>query len=120
MSDQVTILHNPRCSTSRSAVATCSDGDFGVNATIRNYLTDPLSKEEWLEVLDILQDPPTDLVRRDNNFKESGLTDDDVATPAQIATVLSANPILAQRPVVIRGDQAIIGRPKDRVGPFLS
>lgn len=120
MSDEIIILHNPRCSTSRSALAICETPDYGVEATIRNYLTDPLSEEEWLEVLKILEDPATDLVRRDDNFKESGLSEDEVATAEQVAAVLVEHPILAQRPVLIRGDRAIIGRPKDRVGPFIA
>lgn len=117
---EVLILHNPRCSTSRAALATCEQSEFSGDATIRNYLVDPLSEREWLDVLAILEDPPSDLVRRDKNFDAAGLTDDDVATPAQIAKVLAADPILAQRPVLIRGGRAIIGRPKDRVPEFLS
>lgn len=120
MSTDVTILHNPRCSNSRAAVNTCDTEGFGGTATIRNYLTDPLSEAEWRHVLDILEDPATDLVRRDDNFKKAGLSDDDVATADQIASVLAANPKLAQRPVVIRGDRAIIGRPQERVAPFLA
>ncbi len=87
---------------------------------IRNYITDPLSEGEWEEVLAILEDEPTDLVRRDQNFKSSGLTDADVATAEQVAKVLAHNPALAQRPVLIRADRAIIGRPVERVAPFLA
>lgn len=120
MSDEIIILHNPRCSTSRSALAACEVLDYGVGATVRNYLSDPLSEGEWLEVLEILEDPVTDLVRRDDNFAEAGLEEEDVATPEQVARVLAQHPILAQRPVLIRGARAIIGRPQDRVGPFIA
>lgn len=120
MSADVVILHNPRCSTSRSALSACETDSFGATVKIRNYLTDPLSEQEWADVLAILEDAPTDLVRRDQNFKKSGLTDVEVVTAEQVAKVLAQNPALAQRPVLIRGHCAIIGRPKDRVAPFLS
>ena len=71
----------------------------------------------WLRILD---DPATDLVRRDAKFKGYGLGDDDVSTAAQVADVLAEHPELLQRPVLVRGDRAIIGRPKDRVEPFLA
>lgn len=119
MRDQVTILHNPRCSTSRSAVAACEDLGVGAGAKVRNYLTDPLTETEWLAVLEILEDAPSDLVRRDKNFTAVGLAETDVQSAEQVARVLAEQPVLAQRPVLIREDRAIIGRPKDRVPAFL-
>lgn len=120
MANDVLILHNPGCSTSRAALATCHAGGFGDGVRIRNYLQDPLSEQEWAELVAILEDPPTDLVRRDQNFRAAGLTDGDVATAEQVAKVLAAHPELAQRPVLVRGDRAIIGRPRNRVAPFLA
>lgn len=99
---------------------TCETFGVGAGATIRNYLTDPLTKAEWLEVMEKLEDPATALVRRDQNFKESGLSEAEVQTPEQIAAALAEHPILAQRPVLIRGARAIIGRPKERAAPFLA
>ena len=49
----------------------------------------------------------------------AGLTDADVATVDQVVAVLVEHPRLMQRPVVVKGDRAIIGRPKDRVAPFV-
>jgi len=116
MSDETVILHNPSCSTSRSAVGASAEAAV----TIRNYLTDPLSEGEWREVLAILADPPADLVRRDANFAAAGLNEEDVQTAGQVAKVLAAHPILAQRPVLIRGSTAIIGRPRERAAEFLA
>ncbi|MDO5677783.1 MAG: ArsC/Spx/MgsR family protein [Propionibacteriaceae bacterium] len=117
MSDDLTILHNPRCSTSRAALEAAEASALKLN--VHNYLKVPLSEQDWLEVIAKLDGDPTELVRRDPNFARSGLSDDDVRTPEQIAKVLAEHPELAQRPVLIRGDRAIIGRPKDAVGPFL-
>lgn len=118
MPGDVTILHNPRCSTSRFAVQAAKDA--GAEAQVRNYLNDPLTETQWLDVLAILEAEPTELVRRDENFKRSGLGDGDVATAEQVAKVLAKTPLLAQRPVLIRGGRAIIGRPKSAVAPFLA
>ncbi|MFW6597472.1 ArsC/Spx/MgsR family protein [Propionibacteriaceae bacterium Y2011] len=114
---EVTVLHNPRCSTSRAAMEAAAAAGVEVNDV--RYLTDPLDEAALRDLLGKLEDPPTDLVRRDATFALLGLGDDDVATVDQVAAVLAANPKLMQRPVLIRGDRAIIGRPKDRVPAFL-
>jgi arsenate reductase len=116
----VIIFHNPNCSSSRHAVETATG--LGVDFTERRYLNkaEAPSREEILGLLEILEDPAADLVRRDANFEKLGLSDADVASPEQIAEVIAANPELLQRPLIVRDGAAIIGRPKDRVAPFLS
>lgn len=59
-------------------------------------------------------------MRRDAAFTQAGLTDSDVQTVDQVVAVLLEQPRLMQRPVLVRGDRAIIGRPKDRVPAFLA
>lgn len=113
----ITVLHNPRCSTSRAALTEAEVA--GVELDIVRYLTDPLDEDGLRELVGKLEDPVTDLVRRDAAFGRLGLTDEDVATADQVVTVLGEHPELMQRPVLIRGDRAIIGRPKDRVPAFL-
>lgn len=114
MSD-VTILHNRNCSTSRFATEAAASA--GVAADVVEYLKQPLDAAALADLLDKLEDPPTDLVRRDAFFTQSGLTD--VQTREQIIAVLVEHPRLLQRPVLVKGDRAIIGRPKDRVADFL-
>lgn len=116
----ITIWHNPNCSTSRFAVETADEA--GVDVELRKYMlvAQRPSRDEILGLLEILEDPPTDLVRRDAKFKSYGLTDDDVATAEQVADVLAEHGELMQRPVLVRDGRAIIGRPKDRVEPFLT
>lgn len=112
-----TILHNTRCSTSRAALENAER--VGADVEIRHYLRDPLTADELRELLGKLEDPPGDLVRRDPGFAAAGLTEGDVDTPDKVVAVLAAHPELMQRPVLVRGDRAIIGRPKDRVAAFL-
>lgn len=115
----VTIFHNPNCSTSRSAVETAEQ--LGVDAELRKYLLKAQrpTRDELVELVGQLEDPATDLVRRDANFAKLGLADADVATADQVVDVLAAHPELLQRPVLVKGGRAIIGRPKDRVALFL-
>lgn len=117
---ELTIWHNPNCSTSKFAVARAEDA--GVEFELRKYMlkSERPSRDEIVALLDQLEDPPTDLVRRDAKFKSYGLSEDDVATATQVADVLAEHPELLQRPVLVKGGKAIIGRPKDRVDPFLA
>lgn len=112
------MFHNPRCSKSRAAVDAALDAQITLDVV--EYLKDAPTREEFLELLGKLEDPPSALVRRDPAFREAGLTDADVQTAEQVAEVLAAHPALMERPVLVRGDRAIIGRPTERVAPFLA
>lgn len=95
--------------------------ELGVDYEVVKYLLKAQrpSREQLVELVDKLEDPTTDLVRRDANFTKLGITDADVETPEQVVDILERYPQLLQRPVLVRGDRAIIGRPKDRVAEFL-
>jgi len=95
-------------------------GEAHVEAEVVHYLRQPLDAAALGSLLDKLEDAPTDLVRRDPYFAEVGLTDADVQTREQVVAVLVEHPRLLQRPVLVRGDRAIIGRPKERVAAFLA
>ncbi len=116
--EKVTIYHNPYCNSSVNAVAIAED--LGVDHEVVIYRKNPPDRAtlEWL--VDHLEDEPTALVRRDSLFKKLELSDDDVATKEQIVDTLLAHKMLLQRPVVVRGDRAIVGRPKGRVHDLLS
>ena len=116
----ITIFHNPNCSSSRAATQIA--GDMGVDVDIRRYQlkAERPSVEELRALLVILEDEPTALVRRDANFTRLGLSDDDVHSAEQVAQVLAAHPDLIQRPVLVAEGSAVIGRPKDRIAPFLA
>lgn len=89
--------------------------ELGVQAHIVLYLKTPPDEAMLRTIIDRLEDPVTDLVRRDSLWKKLGLTDVDVATADQVVGVLVKHKQLLQRPVVMTQDRAIIGRPKERV-----
>jgi arsenate reductase len=70
-------------------------------------------------VIDRLEDPVTDLVRRDSLFQKLGLREEDVATREQVVATLVKHKALLQRPIVVTAAKAIVGRPKGRVEDLL-
>lgn len=117
MSD-LTVLHNANCSTSRHALDAAASAD--VDTEVVQYLKKPLDRAALLDLIGKLEDPAADLVRKDGFFTAQGLSADDYVTPETVADLLVEHPRLMQRPVLVRGDRAIIGRPKDRVAEFLA
>ena len=106
------IWHNPRCSKSRQTLALLED--HGIEPEVRLYLEAPLSSEELTDVIAKLEIDPWALLRRGEAvFKELGLSkDSDTKT---IIEAMCQHPILIERPVVIRGDGAALGRPPEAV-----
>ena len=91
-----------------------------MDADIVQYIKEPPDRAALESIIDKLEDPVTDLVRRDSMWNKLGLTDADAATREQVIELLLKHKQLLQRPVVVRGDKAIIGRPKDRVRALLA
>ena len=69
--------------------------------------------------LEMLPNEPTDLVREDNHFKELGLNIGDYQSADAVVDLLLEHPKLMQRPVVVRGDRAVIARPSEMVEELL-
>jgi arsenate reductase len=114
---EATIYHNPRCTKSRQAMQVIDE--LGVDVDVVRYLDTPPDEATLRAILAALDDPPADLVRRER-WGELGITDADVATVDGVVAVLLAHPELMQRPVVVKGDRAVIGRPTERVGELLA
>ena len=93
--------------------------ELGVDAEIVLYQKTPPDRADLEAIIAKLEDPVTDLVRRDAQFNKLGLTDADVATPEQVVEVILRHKMLMQRPLVVTDDTAIIGRPKERVRTLL-
>jgi arsenate reductase len=113
----VTIYHNIHCNSSMNAVNIANE--LGVDFDTVLYLKTPPDEATLRGIIAKLEDPVTDLVRRDNLWTKLGLTDADVETEDQVVEVLLKHKQLLQRPVVVTKKKAIIGRPKDRVRELL-
>lgn len=109
---KATIWHNPRCSKSRATLKLLEDS--GIEVEIREYLEAPPSVEEIRAVLAALDIAAIGLVRTGEvAFREGGLTR--ASEGDDLVTAMAANPILIERPVVIVGGKAAIGRPPEAV-----
>lgn len=107
------ILHNPRCSKSRETLALLQQ--HGVQPSVTEYLKTPPSAERLQDIAQMLPDGMSSLIRRKEAlYKELDLASQELSD-AQWAQVLAENPKLIERPVVIRGQQARIGRPPETV-----
>ena len=89
--------------------------DRGVEFDVVEYLKSPLSRAELERMLDLVPDPPADLVRKDKRFGELGLSADDYTDRESVVALLLEHPELMQRPVVFRGDRALLCRPSEKV-----
>ena len=108
----VTIWHNPRCSKSRTTLALLQER--GVNPMVRLYREDAPSEAEVRDTLVMLGVSASELVRRGEAvFKELGLSKE--SSEDELIEAMAAHPILIERPVVISGRKAALGRPPEGV-----
>ena len=113
-----TLFHNPQCSKSRGARDLLRDA--GVDVEIVEYLKAPPSRSELARIIDGLDDAPAALVRfGDPKFKALGVDRADCVTRAQVLDLLVAHPEVMERPVLVKGDRAVIGRPPERITELL-
>ena len=94
--------------------------ELGVDADVVLTIRDPPDAETLRSIIAKLEDPPTDLVRRDSLWAKLGLTEDDARTEDQIVDLLVRHKQLLQRPIVVTAEKAIVGRPKERVRELLA
>ena len=95
--------------------------ELGVERKVVLYIKTPPDEATLTQIVEILEDPVEDLVRKDSKFKKLELNPDDfVNNPKAVVDILVKHKQLLQRPVLVREDKAIIGRPKARIVEFLS
>lgn len=112
MSD-ITIYHNPRCSKSRQTLKLLEEQ--GIEPEVVLYLENPPSKAELKGVLKKLGIAPRDLLRKgEDAYKENNLSDPGLSDAALIDAMIT-HPKLIERPIVIKGDKAVLGRPPENV-----
>ncbi|MEM7077788.1 MAG: arsenate reductase (glutaredoxin) [Pseudomonadota bacterium] len=109
----LTIYHNPRCSKSRATLALLEER--GLQPTIVEYLNSPPDADDLAHILDLLEASPRELMRtQEAPYAEHNL-DDDSLTSAALIEAMIVHPILIERPIVVNGDAARVGRPPEAV-----
>jgi len=109
---KTTIYHNPRCSKSRQTLEILNKK--GEDVTIVDYMKNPLTKKELKNILDLLNIKPSVLLRKNEpewkqNFKGKEISQD------EIIEIMITYPKLMERPIVVKGKKATIGRPPESV-----
>lgn len=109
----LTLYHNPRCSKSRSALQLLEER--GLNPNIVRYLETPLSAAELHELLRKLGIRARQLLRTgEDEYKALGLNDPEL-TDEQLIAAMVSQPKLIERPILVAGDKAVVGRPPESV-----
>ncbi len=109
----VTIYHNPRCSKSRITLNLLQSKNY--DPEVIEYLKTPPSAETLRNILDALDMRPRDLIRTGESiYKSENLGNSDL-TDEQLIEKMIEHPILIERPIVVNGDKAAIGRPPEHV-----
>jgi len=106
-----TIYRNPKCSKSRQTLALL--GEHGIEPDVIEYLETPPSALELKNILAMLSIGPRDLLRK-KEAKEAGLNDPALGDDALIEA-MAANPIVIERPIVVKNGKAALGRPPESV-----
>ena len=110
------IYHNPRCSKSRQGLAILQDAQ--VEVEIINYIKNPISFKDLGNIIDKLDIPAIDLVRKNEaiwkeNFKNKTLSE------KEVIEAMVAFPKLIERPIVVDHNSAVIGRPPEKIKELL-
>jgi arsenate reductase len=109
----ITIFHNPRCSKSRQTLQLLQAQ--GIEPTIRLYLEDSPKAEEIKQLLTKLAISPRELLRKgEQAYKENNLSNKELSD-AELIKAMTEFPKLIERPIVINGDRAKLGRPPEQV-----
>jgi len=112
----IKIYHNPRCRKSRETLGMIREAGF--EPKIIEYLQNPPSESELIELLEGMGKKPLELIRRSedifkSNFKDKTFSD------AEWIKIMVENPKLIERPIVVKGDEVILGRPPENVKKIL-
>jgi arsenate reductase len=109
---EYTIYHNPRCSKSRATLLLLEE--HGVLPNVILYLDDTPTVDQLREICRKLDRVPGQLLRKgEDAYKASGLDAD--STEEAILQAMIAHPKLLERPIVVRGNHAVVGRPPENV-----
>ena len=114
----LTIYHNPRCSKSRQTLQIIKDR--GIQPTVVEYLKAPLKKSELDNISKLLNKRPKDFVRKgEADFKENNIQNI-IENDAELINEMVKFPKIIERPIVLYGNRAVIGRPPENVLELLN
>lgn len=112
MSLKTVIYHNPRCSKSRQTLALLEAQ--GITPSIVEYLKEGIDTETLASIVGKLESDASVLLRKkEEAYAESGLNE--TSTSAQIIAAIVTNPTILERPIVVHGDRAALGRPPENI-----
>lgn len=114
--ENIRIYHNAKCSKSREGM--CLIQDAGANVEVIEYTKTPLSEEELTDIIHKLGIKPKDLVRTKEETYKTKFADRKM-TPKQWIKAMIKHPELMERPIVVKGDKAVIGRPPSLIVDLL-
>lgn len=109
----VTIYHNPRCTKSRQTLALLEQR--GIKPKVIEYLETPPSAMELKHLLKLLGMPARELLRTKEDEYRQGKLDDLSLSDSEIINAMVKHPRLIERPIVVVGNKAAIGRPPENV-----
>lgn len=110
---KATLYHNPRCAKSRAALQLLRER--GIEPTVVEYLQTPPSAAELARILTLLNMEPRELMRKkESEYKSAGLAATNL-TRAQLIDAMVQHPILIERPLLVIGNRAALGRPPENV-----
>ena len=106
------LYHNPRCQTSRSALKLLEDR--GITPEIVLYMSEPLTPDALEEIVDMLGINAIDLVRTKEKVWKEAFADKELNEDEVLLTMIEY-PQLMERPILVNGDKAMIGRPAEKI-----
>lgn len=106
------LIHNPRCSKSRQAKQILEENE--VDFEVREYLKEELSARELEEIIQKLEMSPFDLLRKGEAIYKEKYKGKELSDKEWIQAMVE-NPKLIERPILINGDKAVVGRPPEDV-----
>lgn len=115
--DRIIVYEKPTCTTCRKLAKLLREA--GIEYEAVNYLLEPIPREELARLIRMMGISPRELLRKgEPAYRELGLGRADL-TDDELLDAMAAHPELVQRPIVVRGDRAVLARPPERVKEIL-
>jgi arsenate reductase len=110
---RLVIYHNPSCSKSRETLQILENNNL--TPTVIEYLDQPPSPQELTKIIEMLGVSARDLLRTNEQIYADAKLDNDALSGDEIIAAICEHPVLLQRPIVVSGERAVIGRPPTKV-----